>query len=178
MQNFFVLLFLLLFFGGCDSPQPQPVETFEVTFHRLSPSELELFYQDLEMHDTLKRWFMEEEYLKMVVKNNTYDWLRLYLAKFGKNLVYRSDVISKYRVENDSLMMEYSDIRCFMKADSIVCLEKGQSATVFFEGRCADQRFAYEYSLSFYGDSTGAGKERNIQFRQFPCGNSWPKKKW
>ena len=174
MQNFFALLFLFLLCGGCNSPEPQPVEPFEVTFHRLSPSELELFYQDLEVHDTLKRWFMEEEYLKMVVKNNTYDWLRLYLAKFGKNPVYRSDVVMKYRVENDSLAIEGGEIRCFGKADSVVCLEKGQSATVFFEGRCSDKGFVYEYNLSFYADS--AGQERNIKFKRFPGGVVLPKK--
>lgn len=175
MQNFFTLLFLLLLFGRCDSPQPQPGKPIELTFQPLSADELELFYQDWGIHDTLRPWLSEENFLRMSVKNNNYESLCLHLARFGKNLVHRSDVISKYQVEGDSLRCMYKSIRCFMQSDSVVCLKKGQSATVYFEGRCNDQNAAYEYNFSFYADSAGQG--RNPQFMQFPCGVVFPKKK-
>ena len=176
MQISSVLLLLLLLLSGCNSPQPplQPVESIELTFQQLSSEELELFYRDFGIPDTLRPWLMEENFLRMSVKNNIYDSLRLPLAKFGKNLVYRSDVVVKYRVEHDSLIGMSSSIRCFGKADSIVCLGKGRSANVYFEGRCSDQHSVYEYNFSFYTDS--AGQEKNPQFKQFPCGNVLPKK--
>ncbi len=175
MQNFFALLFLFLLCGGCDSPEPQPGKPIELTFQMLSADELELFYQDCGIHDTLRSWITEESFLRMSVKNNTYELLCLHLAKFGKNLVYRSDVIYRYQVEGDSLRGMYKDIRCFMQTDSIVCLKKGQFATVYFEGRCADKNASYEYNFSFFADSAGQGK--NPQFMQFPCGVGLPKKK-
>jgi len=175
MQNFFALLFLFLLCGGCDSPQPQPSKPIELTFQPLSSDELELFYQDWGIHDTLRSWITEESFLRMSVKNNNYELLCLDLTKFGKNLVYRSDVIVKYQMENDSLRAIYSDTRCFFQTGSVACLKKGQSTTVYFEGRCADQHIAYEYNFSFSADSSRQG--RNPQFMQFPCGVVLPKKK-
>lgn len=107
MRNFFALLFLLLFFSKCDSsqlptPPPAPIE---LTLNELSAEEIELFFQNFEINDTLKPGYMEIGFLRMAVKNNNYELLCFSLSKIGKSLVYRSDVVNKYRIEDDSLRM-------------------------------------------------------------------------
>jgi hypothetical protein len=168
MRISFALLSLLLLFSRCNLPQP--LTPIELTFQQLSSKEMEALYAD-----SLSYLLMKDMLLKMTVQNNAYDSLCMALFNYEKILFYSPNGYNEYNFERDSLLLVRSSSPIFCRVDSIVCLLRNQSATVFFKGRCADRQTAYEYNFVFYADS--AGQEKYPQFKQFPCGVVLPKKK-
>ena len=175
MHAHLILLFLFLLFMGCTQPShsPRTALPIELDFRQLSADKADVFFQNAGIADSVRSW-LNEDFLWMSVKNNAYDSLLLHLVKFGEMPVFTSDVCNVYRVEGDSLIPDGGDIRCFGRADSVLCLGKGESTIVYFQGRCSDQQAAYEYNFNFYADSLG--QKKFPQFKQFPCGNILPKK--
>jgi len=137
---------------------------------------IELFFRPLTTKESMISYGSDSINLKKIqamrIKNNGFDTLFFCLFREKSNLLYRSDVIEKYRLVTDSLQIEESDIRCFFRCDSLITVLKGDSFDCIFEGPCVDSSYKYRYNFSFKVDS--AGVKLFPQFKQFPCETNLP----
>jgi len=172
MNNIYLGLIICLLLYSCEHPQPSLSTVdipIELGFEPVSAKEMEGLTHALRKYVFVyPPELLEVHYLKMSVKNNVYDSLFMHLDKIGKYLVERSDVLGTYRIEQDTLIEEYEQIMCsFKKPDTIICLKKGESTCIYFEGRCANPTNAFEYNFRF--SAYRFGQQSFPEFKQFTC---------